>query len=104
MQMRFRKSTLALVLLLVVTPALAQVGPRFEVSFPAAAHAEPITGRVFVIITRSDQPEPRLQLARWGLRSEAPFFGSDVSAFKPGETAVIDAATLGYPLKSLKDI
>jgi len=33
---------------------------RFEVSFPAAAHAGAITGRVFVVITPTDNPEPRL--------------------------------------------
>ncbi len=27
-------------------------GLKFEISFPAAAHADPITGRVFVILSR----------------------------------------------------
>src|SRR5277367_21221 len=29
-----------------------QPGLKFEISFPAAAHAGPITGRVFVILSR----------------------------------------------------
>ncbi|MGA2096432.1 MAG: hypothetical protein ABSH39_09055, partial [Candidatus Acidiferrum sp.] len=38
----------------------ADGGGKFEVSFPAAAHAEAITGRVFVMISAKDKPEPRL--------------------------------------------
>jgi hypothetical protein len=85
------------------SPARAQVnGPRFEISFPAAAHAEAITGRVFVMITRDAGREPRLQVGNWA--DSAPFFGADVDQLKPGDAAVIDAGTLGYPLRSLKDL
>ncbi|HMD54549.1 MAG TPA: hypothetical protein VKJ65_08380, partial [Phycisphaerae bacterium] len=84
-------------------PAGAQVnGPRFEISFPAAAHAEAITGRAFVMITRDASREPRLQVGNWA--DSAPFFGVDVDSLKAGETAVIDGGTLGYPLRSLKDL
>ena len=74
-------------------------GPRFEISFPASVHGQPITGRVFVVVTRKDTPEPRLQMGSWTLRS--PFFGADVSQLKPGQAAVINQATPRYPLKSL---
>ena len=37
---------------------------RFEISFPASVHDQPITGRVFVMITRSAVREPRLHRAR----------------------------------------
>ena len=77
-------------------------GQRFEISFPASVHGQPITGRVFVVVTRKDSPEPRLQIGSWSERS--PFFGADVSQLKPGEAAVIDQATPGYPLKSLSEI
>ncbi len=77
-------------------------GPRFEISFATSVHGQPITGRVFVVITRKDRPSPRLQVGSWELRS--PFFGEDVSQLKPGQSAVIDAKTSGYPLKSLSDI
>ncbi len=81
-----------------------QQGPefRFEISFPAAMRAEPITGRVFVMISRSDETEPRLQAGSW--RNSIPIFGVDVDQLQPGEAAVIDAATLGYPPHSLRDI
>lgn len=77
-------------------------GPRFEITFPAAAHAQPITGRVFVMITRDASSEPRLQVGNWA--DSAPLFGVDVDQLKPGDAAVIDAQTLGYPLRSLQDL
>jgi hypothetical protein len=73
---------------------------RFEISFPAAAHAEPITGRVFVMISRDNEREPRLQISRTGV----PFFGRDVDQLKPGQAAIIDTTDLGTPVDSLKAI
>ncbi len=77
-------------------------GPKFEISFPQAAHAEPITGRAFVVLSKKDTPEPRLQAGNWG--SDCLLFGEDVEHLAPGERSSIDAASLGYPLASLKDI
>lgn len=54
---------------------------RFEVSFPASAHAEAITGRVFVMLSRTNQQEPRFQIGRTGV----PFFGRDVEELAFGE-------------------
>ncbi len=75
---------------------------RFEVSFPASIHARPITGRVFVIVTGDNRNEPRFQVGFWG--DAPPLFGVDVNQLKPGEPAVIDARTLGYPVQCLKEI
>ncbi|HEU5335148.1 MAG TPA: alpha/beta hydrolase-fold protein, partial [Terriglobales bacterium] len=74
---------------------------KFEVSFPAAAHAAPITGRVFVILARSTEPDPRMQIGSWTERT--PYFGEDVSQLKAGDAAVLgaDPGTLGFPFKSL---
>jgi hypothetical protein len=82
---------------------------RFNISFPASAHAGPITGRVHVIITRSlevtirgekQKAEPRLQVGRTGI----PFFGRDITQLKPGQTATIDETDIGSPVESLRDI
>src|SRR5689334_9918257 len=75
-------------------------GPRFEISVPGSARNEPLTGRVFVMISRKGEPEPRLQIGRTG----APFFGRDVEKLAPGAVAVIDATDLGSPVESLRDI
>jgi hypothetical protein len=77
-------------------------GLRFKLSFPASTHAEAITGRVFVVISNKENPEPRLQAGFWG--DAPPLFGADVVQLKPGEAAVIDGTALGYPLASLADI
>jgi hypothetical protein len=77
-------------------------GLRFEISIPASVSDQPQTGRVFVMISRRDTPEPRLQVGSWG--QTTPFFGADVERLNPGAPAIIDGNTLGYPLKSLKDI
>ena len=56
---------------------------RFRVSYPASAHEGPVTGRVFVMISRTDEREPRLQIGRDGM----PFFGRDIEAMAPGAAA-----------------
>ncbi len=90
--------------LLLSLPIWAQSRPslQFEVSFPASVHAEPITGRIFVIVANNTAREPRLEIGYWG--GQTPFFGSDVDQLRPGQAAVIGADTPGYPAASLKDI
>ncbi len=73
---------------------------RFEISVPAAAHGEPITGRAYVMISRLEEPEPRLQIGRTGV----PFFGRDVEGLAAGAAAVIDSSDLGSPVASLDEI
>jgi hypothetical protein len=75
-------------------------GLRIAISFPASARAEPVTGRVYVMISKTAEREPREQVGRTGI----PFFGRDVEQLRPGQAAVIDAADLGYPVVSLRDI
>ncbi len=77
-------------------------GVKFEVSFPGLIAAQPITGRVFVILSRSKEPEPRLQV---GSFVHGPLlFAVDVNRLGHDQAVVIDAGTLGYPLKSLGEI
>jgi hypothetical protein len=93
--------------------SVAKAGLTFQISFPPAAHAGPITGRVFVIITRSMEDcgpfvmavpgklcEPREQVSRVGV----PFFGRDINDLKPGAVATIDNSDLGSPVARLIDL
>ena len=73
---------------------------RFEITFPAASHAQPITGRVYVMIARNADREPRLQIGRTGV----PFFGRDIEQLNPDQVAVIDETDLGTPIASLRDL
>jgi hypothetical protein len=91
---------------LVVAAGLAAQAPgggrglRVEVSFPASVRAEPVTGRVYVMIARTNDREPRLQIGRTG----TPFFGRDVEKLAPGQAGIIDATDLGTPVASLKNL
>jgi hypothetical protein len=78
----------------------AAQAPRFEISFPSSVRSQPVTGRVYVMISRRPEPEPRFQIGRTGV----PLFGRDVESLAPGEPAVIDASDLGSPVISLSQI
>lgn len=77
-------------------------GLKFEISFSSAAHQDPITGRVYVIISKEGQPEPVQQITP--KFHDLLIWGTNVSLLEPGEAAVIDQDTFGFPLKSLMDI
>ena len=44
---------------------------KFEISFPSKAHAEPITGRVYAIISKREEPELRFQTGFIGVPSSS---------------------------------
>jgi hypothetical protein len=98
----------AVVTLFVSTPLAgvandaAAAGPEFTIAVDPAVRAQPLTGRVFVFVSRSAHPEPRLQYG--GLADTIPFFGRDVDALPPGASATIDAATPGYPVLTPRDL
>jgi hypothetical protein len=73
---------------------------RFAISYPASVKPGPLTGRAFVMITRTADREPRLEIGRVGV----PFFGRDFEKLAPGQSAVIDATDLGSPVESLAQI
>jgi len=75
---------------------------RFEITVPPGVHQGPVTGRVYVMVTRTIEKiaEPRLQIGRTGV----PFFGRDVERLSPDHGTTIDDSDLGTPLESLADI
>lgn len=68
--------------------------PRFEITFPAAAHAGPITGRLVLVIAKAAQPELRLAISPRG----PAIFAIDIDQLAPNKAAVIDETSLGYPM------
>ena len=100
--MRFVTAAPILAALLALPAAATGQGPRVEIVVPPAVRSAPLTGRMYVFVTRHDDVEPRLQV-----RHESdctPFFGVDVTDLAPGTPGVIDGATLGYPVASLRDL
>jgi hypothetical protein len=75
---------------------------RFEISFPESLQKEALDGRILLLFSRDFQNEPRFTAVNW--RSPQPFFGVDVEGLMPGQPAVIDEQTLGFPIDSVKDI
>ena len=84
--------------LLVATAGHAQ---RVDVQY-AAGLKGPRSGRVFVVLSRIADREPRLVAGSYG--ATAPFFGAGVNNWKPGENAVVTADTLGDPVATLRQL
>jgi hypothetical protein len=111
-------------LLLVISAAAgaappARKGVHVRISFPAAARAEPITGRVYVAIARVPAqtaapaapapPAPSRPGAGGGPIQQAgptgtPLFAVNIENLKPGAVAEIDGTVFGHPVQSLDDI
>src|SRR5690348_9466751 len=73
---------------------------KFEITVPPSVRHEPLTGRVYAIITRDSTREPRTLVGRVG----APLFGHDVDHLAPGAPAIIDGTDLGTPVFDMADI
>lgn len=77
---------------------------RIELTFPASlTDGSPLDGHILLGISTNKSTEPRFQLREEEAES-AQFFGLDVDNWKPGAPAIVDSATLGYPLKSLAQL
>lgn len=92
---------LALLLLFLGRLNAAAADVRFKIALPAGSQ-QPVTGRVFIIISKTDSPEPRLQVGSW--RSRVEFLGRDVQGWGPGEAVYLDALTAGYPSRSVREL
>jgi hypothetical protein len=86
---------------LLAAPAVA-AEPKpleFRVTFDKSVSAEPFTGRVFVMLTKSTTAEPRFGPSWF---KPEPMFARDVKGWKPGEPLVIGANALAFPERLAK--
>jgi hypothetical protein len=83
-----------------VPVAHAQAQPRFHISFSKDARSEPVTGMVYVAISRDTRRSPIEQVSPTGV----PLFSKYVEALAPGAIVTLDDADLGYPVASLRDL
>ena len=76
--------------------------PKFSVSFPKERSAQPLDGRLLLILSNDPSEEPRMQI------SLAPrtqmIFGLDVDNMQPGQPTTIDDSAFGYPVRYLHDV
>src|SRR5271155_1543957 len=82
--------------------ALAASTQSFSVSFPTSRSAQPLDGRVLLLLSTDPSAEPRMQI------DDTPrtqmMFGVTVDGLAPGAAATVDATAFGYPIRSLKDV
>jgi len=75
-------------------------GLRVEISFAAGARAEPVTGMVYLAISKDNQQAPIQQTDPEGV----PLFSAFVQNLAPGAPAIITRENRGHPVASLADI
>jgi hypothetical protein len=77
--------------------------PRFAISFDSHLSPTPLDGRVYVVISTKQDPEPRTQILEEEAQSQQ-IFGANVDALAPGQNAVIADDALGYPTANFHDL
>jgi len=93
-----KRSILALLLLFPVAAA----AQSFTVTFPRALSAQPLDGRLLLVLSTDPRDEPRNQIDDTP-RSQI-VFGLTVDGWQPGQPARFDDTAWGYPVRSLKDL
>ena len=78
----------------------ASTPPRFEVSVGKDLTLPPHDGRLFVVITRTPNPEPRLTLGRAN-RDAPQALARDVPGFGSGSAAMLGADSFSFPLTNV---
>src|SRR5215204_2487939 len=74
--------------------------PRVEISFSPSARAEPVTGMVYLAISKDNQQTPIQQTDPEGV----PLFSKYVEQLQPGATVTLGADDRGHPVRSLAEI
>jgi hypothetical protein len=73
-----------------------------SVSFPASRSAQPLDGRVLLLLSNDPSAEPRMQI------NDTPktqiVFGVTVDGWKPGDPVIIGDQANGYPYAHLLDV
>lgn len=75
---------------------------QFWVSFPETSSREPVDGRLLVLVSTDGSKEPRFQISE-DLNTQQ-VFGFDYEGWKPGQPAIIDSTSFGYPLRFVEDL
>ena len=90
----------ALVLLLLTSVAAG--AQSFSVTFPRELSAQPLDGRLLLVLSTDASDEPRNQIDP-SPRTQM-VFGLNADQWQHGEPAKVDASAWGYPVRSLKDV
>jgi len=89
-------------LALVLFFPLAAAAQSFSVTFPREISAQPLDGRLLLVISNDPSDEPRNQI------DDSPrtqmVFGLNVDGWQAGQPALVDSSALGYPIRSLNSV
>jgi photosystem II stability/assembly factor-like uncharacterized protein len=96
--MRLRYS-LPLAILFVTAIALPKP-QNTSLRFQVTTNLSPASGRLLVVISRSDRPEPRMLVGETGMDAP-PILGRDVRNFGAGVVATIDRSAATFPIAGL---
>ena len=76
--------------------------PTFSVSFPKERSAQPLDGRLLLMLSTDASAEPRMQIS---LSPHTQIvFGLDVDQLTPGQSVTVDDSAFGYPVRYLHDV
>jgi hypothetical protein len=76
---------------------------QFSISFPKQRSAQPLDGRMLLLLSTDVSAEPRMQI---NLSAKTQLvFGVDVDALAPDQAVIVnDATAFGYPIRNLRDV
>jgi hypothetical protein len=77
-------------------------GLRITIRRGPGLPAEPLDGRLLLLVSKDPAAEPRLQIGDTDTSQQV--FGIDVDGWRADQPGVFDAAVLGYPRESLRDL
>jgi hypothetical protein len=92
----------ALALACLFFPAALATAQSFIVTFPTERGAQPLDGRLLLVLSTDANQEPRMQIDD-SPRSQM-VFGVTVDGWQAGQPTIVDASASGYPIHSLKDV
>ncbi len=77
---------------------------RFAVTVAAGLGPDrAFSGRLLVVLGRSDGGEPRLHIGQTGMNA-APILARDVATLAPGKQAILDDRSIIFPIEHLGDL
>src|ERR1700728_3574233 len=85
-----------------ISSAASGSGPKFEIAFPRERSAQPLDGRLLLLLSTDPSEEPRMQIDI--SPNTQMVFGIDVNGLAPDRAVVVVPLAYGYPLQSLRDV
>jgi hypothetical protein len=84
-----------------IAPASA-AAQSFSITFSEAVSAQPLDGRLLLLLSTDPSDEPRNQIT---LAAHTQMvFGVNVDGWQPRQPRIVDASAFGYPVHTLKDV